>query len=87
IHASRLRRSSAALRVCCGHERLRLESNRPRRTLKNLFQEAGVPPWERDIRPLLWCGDDLVWVAGVGIAAEFRCPPDEDGWLPAWTPG
>jgi tRNA(Ile)-lysidine synthase len=86
IDASLLRLGAAALRVRRGHERLRLDAARPRRSLKNLFQEASIPPWEREILPLLWCGGDLVWVAGVGIAAQFRCPPGADGWLPTWIP-
>lgn len=87
IDAALLRPGAVALRVRQGHEGLQLDPARPRRSLKNLFQEAGVPPWERDLLPLLWCGDDLVWVARVGIAAAFRCPPGVEGWLPAWMPG
>ncbi|HSO82208.1 tRNA lysidine(34) synthetase TilS [Thiocapsa sp.] len=36
-----------------------------RRTLKNLFQEAGIPRWLRPYVPLVFSGDDLIAVAGV----------------------
>src|SRR5437016_4461691 len=54
-----------------GGERLQLDARRPRRTLKNLFQEAGVPPWERERLPLLYSGDELVWAPGLGIDARY----------------
>lgn len=72
------------LRMRRGGERIRLDAYRPRRSLKNLYQEAGIPPWRRSAMPLLWCGEDLVWVPGVGIAWEYRCAPDEPGVLPHW---
>lgn len=59
------------VRLRSGGERLQLDPRRPRRSLKNLFQESGVPPWERERLPLLFCGDDLVWVPGLGIDAKF----------------
>lgn len=72
------------LRPRRGGERMCLDARRPRRTLKNLFQEAGIPPWRRPVMPLLWCGDDLVWVPGVGISWDYRCAPGEPGVLPCW---
>lgn len=85
ISLAALLRGPATIRSRQGGEHMRLQSRRPRRSLKNLLQEAGVPPWERPTMPLLWCGDELVWVPRVGIAAEFRCAPGEDGWLPTWV--
>ena len=58
-----------------GGERLQLHPRRPRRTLKNLFQEAGVPPWERERLPLLYCGDALAVgaAASASTSASERC--------------
>ena len=39
----------------CGGARLQPDCRRPRRSLKNLLQEAGIPPWQRDGLPLLFC--------------------------------
>jgi len=66
--------------------RLRLRVGGPSRTLKNLFQEAGVPQWERERLPMLWSGDALVWVPGLGVDAAFRAVPGRRGWVPDWRP-
>jgi tRNA(Ile)-lysidine synthase len=71
-----------AIRPRSGGERLQPDPRRPRRTLKNLFQEAGVPPWQRDGLPMLFCGDDLVWVPGIGVDARYQAARGERGLLP-----
>ena len=76
-----------SIRVRAGGEKLQPDPKRPRRTLKNLFQEAGIPPWERDRLPLLYRGDDLVWVPGLGIDARFQAPPGVQGLVPEWRAG
>ncbi len=73
------------LRPRAGGERLRRQPGGPSRSLKNLLQEAGVPPWLRDEAPLLWLGGRLAWLGGVGVAAEFACPPAEPGVVPVWS--
>lgn len=72
------------VRLRSGGERLQPDPRRPRRTLKNLFQEAGVPPWERDRLPLLVCGEDVVWVAGLGVDARYQAAENASGVLPEW---
>ncbi len=68
------------LRPRQGGERLQRDARRPRRTLSNLLQEAGVPPWERYRLPMLWADDELVWVGGgIGCAAAFACAAGEEG--------
>ncbi len=69
-----------------GGERLRPDPRRPTRTLKNLYQEHDVPPWERDRMPLLFHGERLVWIPGIGIEAAYACPPGEAGLRPIWLP-
>jgi tRNA(Ile)-lysidine synthase len=81
-----LRAGSVTVRLRQGGERLRLDIKRPRRTLKNLFQERGIPPWRRDCLPLIFCGDELVCVPGVGDACEFRAKPGEAGLIVTWEP-
>lgn len=76
--------STVELRLRGGGERLQLDPKRPRRTLKNLFQEAGVPPWQRDRLPLLFSGDQLVWAPGLGIDARFQAASGALGWVPEW---
>ena len=72
------------VRLRKGGERLQPDARRPRRTLKNLFQEAGVPPWERDRLPLLVLGADVVWVAGLGVDARYQAAKNAPGVLPEW---
>jgi tRNA(Ile)-lysidine synthase len=78
----------APVTVCLrrGGETLQTDQRRPRRTLKNLFQEQGIPPWRRDRLPLLYCGDDLVSVPGVGDACDFQATRGEPGLIVTWEP-
>jgi tRNA(Ile)-lysidine synthase len=81
-----LKKKSFQIRLRSGGERLRTDARRPSRTLKNLFQEAGVPPWERERMPLLFCGADLVWAPGLGVDAKFLSAGGESAILPDWQP-
>ena len=87
IDAAKLRSQPVTVRLRQGGERLRLDKGRPSRTLKNLFQEAGIPPWERDGLPLVFSGDELVWVPGLGIAAGYRAAKARAGLIPEWVRG
>jgi tRNA(Ile)-lysidine synthase len=86
LSVAKLRSAPVTMRVRRGGERLRLSARGPRRTLKNLFQEGGVPPWRRDRLPLVFCGDALVSVPGIGDAHEFKAAPGEAGLIVAWEP-
>jgi tRNA(Ile)-lysidine synthase len=70
-----------------GGERLRLAAGGRTRTLKNLLQEAAVPEWQRERLPLLYCGERLAWVPGIGVAADLACAPGRAGLVPRWRPG
>ncbi len=69
-----------------GGERLRPAPHRPTRALKNLLQEHAIPPWERSRMPLLFHRERLVWIPGIGIEADYACPPGEAGLRPVWLP-
>jgi tRNA(Ile)-lysidine synthase len=84
IDLARLGGVPLSVRHRVGGERLRLAANRPSRALKNLCQEAGIPPWERDLMPLLYCGDVLVWAPGIGIDVAFRAAGRRPGLVPEW---
>jgi tRNA(Ile)-lysidine synthase len=86
IKSALLNKKSFQIRLRSGGERLRTDARRPSRTLKNLFQEAGVPPWERERMPLLFCGNDLVWAPGLGVDAKFLSAGGESAILPDWRP-
>lgn len=84
IAADVLRHGSLSLRLRRGGESLRLAPEGPRRTLRNLLQEAGLPPWQRDRLPLLYAGNTLLAVPGIGVDAAFRAGSGRTGWLPVW---
>ena len=50
--------------------------------LKALFQEHRIPPWQRDLWPLLFLDELLVAVPGVALAEDFAV---KGGWSPVWT--
>lgn len=84
IDASRLGALEWTVRLRAGGERLQPDARRPRRALKNLFQEAGIPPWERERMPMLYCDDALAWVPGLGVDVRFRALPGAPGLVPTW---
>ncbi|MCX8115537.1 MAG: tRNA lysidine(34) synthetase TilS, partial [Burkholderiaceae bacterium] len=61
-----LRAAPLEVRGRGGGERFKPHPTRPSKTLKRLFQEAGVAEFERASLPLVWRGDDLIYVAGLG---------------------
>jgi tRNA(Ile)-lysidine synthase len=50
-----------------GAERLQVTASGPRKTLKNLYQENAVPPWQRQA-PLLYMDGELIAAAGAGVS-------------------
>lgn len=72
IDPMKLASAPVTVRNRCGGERIKPDCNRPTRTLKNLLQEAGLPPWQRRRLPLVFCGETLVAVPGIGIQCEWR---------------
>ncbi|WP_353431475.1 tRNA lysidine(34) synthetase TilS [Polynucleobacter sp. MWH-UH23A] len=69
-------------KVRSGAEKLQIKANAPRRTLKNLFQEGNVPPWQRHA-PLLYIGQELIAVAGVGVSYPHLVHSGSRVW-PEW---
>ena len=84
IACARVAATALSLRLRQGGERLRLHSKGPSRSLKNLLQEARLPPWERERVPLLYCAGDLVAVPGLGVASGWKAALGEYGWVASW---
>jgi tRNA(Ile)-lysidine synthase len=82
ISQEKMRGMVATIAPRCGGEHIQPDCRRPRRKLKKLLQEKGVPTWERNRLPLLWCGRELVWVPGIGIDCAWQCTPGAPGILP-----
>lgn len=72
------RTANVEVRVRRGGEKIRLPGREGHHSLKNLFQEAGVPPWERDAIPLIYLNDRLAAVSDLWISAVFYSEETED---------
>jgi tRNA(Ile)-lysidine synthase len=68
-----------------GSEKIQIKANTPRKSLKNLFQEGDIPPWQRNA-PLLYINGDLIAVAGVGVSYPHLIATGARV-LPVWTMG
>ncbi|OGO95555.1 MAG: hypothetical protein A3F41_03875, partial [Coxiella sp. RIFCSPHIGHO2_12_FULL_44_14] len=55
-------------------------------SLKKLFQEWKVPPWQRDRIPLIYQGEALIAVMGHCIHADYAVKSDAWGVELLWTP-
>lgn len=61
-----------------GGERLQIVGRAGSRPLKKLWQELGVPPWQRGRVPLIYYGEQLVAAVGCFVVAGFAAA-DEQG--------
>ncbi len=86
ISAARLRSGAVTIRPRAGGERFQPDRLRPRRSLKNLFQEERVAPWLRERLPLIFHDEMLVWVPGIGVDCAFQAGKGEPAILPSWSP-
>jgi len=84
ISLARLEGRSVTIGVRRGGERLRPDCRRPRRSLRNLLQEARIPPWQRERMPLIFCDGELVWAAGIGVDCAYRAARNEPAISPVW---
>lgn len=77
--------AEAVARPRGGGEQFQSGPGRPARSLKKQFQASGVPQWCRG-GPLIWSGDELVFVPGLGIDARCVAPAGEPQWGLEWVP-
>jgi len=74
VPAALLASAPLSARPRTGGERMPRAPAGPARTLKNLFQELGVPAWERDL-PLIYLGEKLLYVPLIGLNGAWVQPP------------
>lgn len=77
--------SEVVLRQRAGGEQFQLGAGRPPRALKKQFQALGVSPWAR-VGPLVFAGEQLIYVPGLGIDARAQAPEGVPQWSLAWLP-
>jgi tRNA(Ile)-lysidine synthase len=64
-----------------GGERFYATNHQGSHPLKKLFQEWGVPPWQRNKVPLIYYQEELIAVVGYGIDPRFAAKQNELGFV------
>ena len=85
IAAAHLAGPDVVIRSRRGGERMQLSADRPARAVKSLLREAGIPEWTRHGLPLVWCGEALAAIPGVGVDQRFAAAESAAGLDPVWT--
>lgn len=67
-----------------GGERLKTNALRPTRSLKYLLQGVAMPPWRRQVIPLVYRDSTLACVPGIGVAVDFQAAERERGLEIQW---
>ena len=84
ISLAKLQQEPVTIRLRQGGEKLKPSGNRPRKSLKHLLQEAAIPHWQRARLPLLYSGEQLVAVPGVGVDCAYHAASDEAALQIGW---
>ncbi len=84
VSLQKLQAASCTVRWRVGGERLQPVGRAGSHELKKLYQEAGVPPWERRCRPLIYLDGKLAQVPGLCSAADVAAAPGEEGVVFDW---
>jgi tRNA(Ile)-lysidine synthase len=75
------------VRLRHGGERIKPDGDACTRELRDLFQQAQIPPWQRVACPLIYVGDELVAVADRWRSARGRALFAAANAQPRWIPG
>lgn len=86
IAAVILQSASLQVRVRQGGEMLRPAPAGRQRTVRNLLQEAALPPWLRERLPFIYADGELAAVPGLGVDAKFQAGAGRPGLVPVWIP-
>jgi tRNA(Ile)-lysidine synthase len=84
IALAKLEGKEVQVRFRQGGERLRPVGRQETHSLKHLFQDQGIPPWQRDRIPLIFCHDRLVEAVGLWLDEAFAASGEEPGVTIDW---
>jgi tRNA(Ile)-lysidine synthase len=87
VSTHKLASAPVTVRLRRGEESFRPDHARPARSLRYLFQDSGIPPWQRARWPLLYCGEALVAIPEIGVESAWHAAPGEAGMILRWTQG
>ena len=60
-------------------EKIRPNGSPHIRSVKNLFQQAGIPPWERIRIPRIYVEQKLVCIPGLAVDSKYAAQTSDDG--------
>ena len=86
VSAAWLRGATLAVRPGSSSVRIRTAPQGPRRTLKNLYQEADVPAIARAGLPLVCVDGMVLYASGIGMDRDPRWPRQGPGVVLRWMP-
>ncbi|GAB2541914.1 tRNA lysidine(34) synthetase TilS [Rhodanobacter koreensis] len=75
-----------SVRLRHGGERIKPDGDAYTRELRDLFQQARLPPWQRNTCPLLYAGNELVAVADRWASCRGTAIFQQTGASPRWQP-
>ena len=78
ISLEALKQGKVTIRFRQGGELIKPVGSEFRKSLKQIFQEARIPPWQRSRFPLLYVNDHLAAVVGICLADEFAVNLSDD---------
>ncbi|MCU7892212.1 MAG: tRNA lysidine(34) synthetase TilS [Candidatus Thiodiazotropha sp. (ex Ustalcina ferruginea)] len=84
VSATHWQQAKVDVRFRRGGERCQLPGQTHHRPLKKLFQEWGVPPWERERTPLIYLDGELALIPGRCVCRPFQAQPGEDAVVVEW---
>ena len=68
-----------------GGESLRPHLRAKTRSVQQLCQSVGIPPWLRDALPLIYAGDELIAVGDLWYDSRWCVPQGQSGWGCKWS--
>lgn len=84
VSQSLWRTSEVRVKFRTGSEKIKLVGRQGHHSLKKLFQEKAIAPWERATIPLIYLNDELVAIADLWMSADF-CDTNNDCWQFHWA--
>ncbi|CAI1025554.1 tRNA lysidine(34) synthetase TilS [Serratia quinivorans] len=54
------------------------------RPIKKLWQELGIPPWQRERTPLIYYDDQLIAALGIFVSEAGQAPEGQQPWRLQW---
>ena len=71
------KQSEITIRFRSGGESFLLPGRDGHRSLKSIFQETGIPPWERDRMPLVYLDNQLAAIGVLWVCEPFFVAPEQ----------